>query len=61
MLEDTYICPQQTFLLLMMRNIRARLMALQLLNMGCSFLACIMFPHKGLGKLSTQNFVAGDQ
>lgn len=28
---------------------------------GLQFLACIMFPHKGLGKFSTQNFVTGDQ
>lgn len=52
MLADT-IHPDTIFLLLMIRNLRDRVMAVQLLNMVCNFLDCIMLPHKRLGKFTT--------
>ena len=48
MLADT-IHPHTIFLLLTVRNLRDRLMAVHVLNKGCNFLDCIMFLHKRLG------------
>lgn len=58
MFADTYIFTAN-ILAVTKRYTRVRFMAVQLLNMGCDFLACIQLPRRRLGKLREQDFFPG--
>lgn len=56
MFADTYTCTAD-ILAVTDKYMRVRSMAVQLPNMGCNFLACILLAYRKPGKSRAQDFV----